>query len=613
MELERRYNILRAEEHARTDGRCGSEWSRKAGLDPHNKDRNRYTNIIPWDHSRVKLPVKTGGNDYINASWVQLGAHTYIASQGPLASTAAHFWQMVYAYGGDPATIVMLTPVYEHVVEKCARYWPSDKASDVVYPREQGDFEFGLAVRMEKKSENEHYTYSQFKLVPDDPAHPAHIVHHLYYNTWLDYSKPNADADIRALIQLVNNSLKNPGAPLVVHCSAGIGRTGTFIAIDALLSKIDCDIRLPQFPLVSPVWKEDVIQITDKATPFSGMSDEHDVSSSPLGPTNLNPLSTIAKRSSSFSSETEEEPDSRRGSQSRRRKPSMFDSVRPSDVPLGVLEESSTGENTPVPEGADEPKFKPQTLHNPSDREDSEVFFNPLVFDAKEVSPVPPINVSSLTSALKSSKGKTETTNTSPASNGTASTNGSVSGDSASTTSTVATSVGSTTLGGSAKTGPALSGSAKSGPVLLNRPSQIQLPENLLEERPDTIDVVDWFDHVDPVMSAVRCMRKQRPKMVQGKQQLGYIYDQLEIAQQLARAHSISRRDTFAGHELSSSGMSIRSGDSTVVASLNRSDTSLHRTKSKASASSVSGRKLFRRSALTTMFSHSPSSKRSSG
>lgn len=600
VELERRYNILRAEEHARTGGKCGPEWSRQVGLDPNNKDRNRYSNIIPWDHSRVRLPVNDGANDYINASWIQLGAHTYIASQGPLASTSAHFWQMVYAYGGDPATVVMLTPVYEHVVEKCARYWPSDKNADTFYAKEQGDFEFGLHLKLEKKSENEHYTYSQFKLTPDDPNHPTHTIHHLYYNTWLDYSKPNADADIRALIQLVNNSLKNPGAPLVVHCSAGIGRTGTFIAIDALLSKVDTDIRLPNFPKVSPVWKEDIKEITDKNSPFDGERDHHDTTT-PIDAGHLNPLSIIAQRSPSFVASSTPSESEIPDPSSRRRSSVLYESVRASDLPLNVLEEASTEENTPAPESA---------IADDSDDCRGSVP-RMLLFGSKKVADVPAITVSSLSSALKASKS---------AMNGRRNgflTNGGDLSESNSTTSTdvtslstAASSVGGSAktgpvLAGSAKTGPLLAGSAKSGPVLVNRPSQIVLSDEFFQEKPNDIDVIEWFDHEDPVMAAVRCMRKQRPKMVQGKQQLGYIYDQLEIAQQLSKAHKMSRRETFAGHELSSSGMSIRSSESTVVGCLNRSETTLHKSKSKSTTGSVPGRKLFRRPTISSMFSPS--------
>ena len=93
--LENRYNTLRAEEHARRDGKCGPEWQTLIANLPDNGPRNRYNSIVPWDHSRVILPVIPGENDYINASWVELGSRTYIATQGPLNSTIDDFWQMV--------------------------------------------------------------------------------------------------------------------------------------------------------------------------------------------------------------------------------------------------------------------------------------------------------------------------------------------------------------------------------------------------------------------------------------------------------------------------------------------------------------------------------------
>lgn len=423
-ELELRYNVLRAEEHARLEGKCGEEWSRVVAQRQDNQERNRYGNIIPWDHSRVLLPVQEGGNDYINASWIQLGTRAYIAAQGPLPGTIGHFWHMIYAYGGDPAVIIMLTPLHEQGVEKCAKYWPESR-DDVISVSDEG-FGFGLNITFEKCTKNAHYNYSLLHLTPTDDR-PRRVVHHIYYHSWMDYTKPNTDADLRALIHIVNNTLKNPASPMVVHCSAGIGRTGTFIAIDALLVRVDKEISDSIAPDYCPVWAGPQSVYVDKRNPFNGTREEL----------------------------SEEE---------------ILIALKEKALQDGVNEDALSSLPGSASTGHLEQLRKLKTWES----EGSQT----LQEEADENVDAPP---------------------------------------------------------------PVIAPSAKTGPVCMpqkrttSRSSKVS--EECLRLRPENIDVFHCYNKDDPVLSVVSYMRMQRPKMVQGAQQLGYIYDQLEVATQLVRSH----------------------------------------------------------------------------
>ena len=457
-ELDNRYNILRAEEHARFEGKCGPEWSTDVARRPENAERNRYPSVVPWDHSRVKLPVKDGENDYINASWIELGSRTYIASQGPLQSTVPDFWQMVYAYGGEPAVVIMLTPLHEHAVEKCAKYWPDSKSVPVEIPA-GGRFKFGLTTHLESVHKSDKYHISTFKLQPTDTSMPARTVQHVYYHSWLDYSKPDMDADLREIVHIVNNRLRNRASPLIVHCSAGIGRTGTFIAMDALLSRIDTDIVPAIMPRIVPLWRADqrVLQFRDSL--FTGMADHH--------------------------SDTEETAP----------RLSKFDVKAQSTAASLATLQTSTAEPSQRP-GPRESKLS-QALAREAPAAAMNGNANTISEDADEEDNLEP---------------------EAPAS--------------------------------SAKTGP---------PIKKVAPTVTSVSPEVFSQTPNTIDVVDWYKIEDPVMSAIRTIRMQRPKMVQGKQQLGYIYDQFEVGQQLARA-------TFQDNQLRSRSSTFNSVNSTSSA-----------------------------------------------
>lgn len=492
-ELDNRYNVLRAEEHARQEGKCGPQWSTDVANFDHNRERNRYASVVPWDHSRVLLPVNDGENDYINASWVELGSRTYIAAQGPLPSTVNDFWQMVYAYGGDPAIVIMLTALHEHSVEKCAKYWPDTKGTPLAFPKERG-FKFGLTVTLEKKhAKHEQYKWTTFTLTPSDPNYPPKTVQHIYYHTWLDLSKPNADADIRALIHLVNNELRNPAAPQIVHCSAGIGRTGTFIAIDALLSTIDVSIRPGVMPKIVPLWKGDTRVLEFRKNPFTGATDHR---GSLAGKTQLLSKFDISQATNSNPPSLMAIPP---GSGVNSRVASRTNSLKGSNNLPG----NSNGMSTQFE--ADEEEIPPEQVID-----DDEAAADTLASVRSTHTHDTEVPIPEDTPDFYDAESTQETKTPSD--------------------------VNKTANGNGTTADRNQQGSAKSGPVIKKVKAKITSVDNkVFLESPNKVDVLRWFDDADPVMSTVRTMRKQRPKMVQGKQQLGYIYDQFEVGQQLAR------------------------------------------------------------------------------
>lgn len=219
-----------------------SRWSLGTSVDEVNDARNRYVNIMPYERNRVKLRTKSG-NDYINASYVKVQVPQqsarpghYIATQGPTRGSWPQFWQMCYQQcTGKNIVVVMVTPLVEGGRQKCFEYWPRDASSPLMVPQEQGNsvFETELQVRMCSSVRENDYTLTTLELVPTQPGLPTKTVHHFYFDQWRDMSKPD---EIVPILQLSRHahSLNSPENPMIVHCSAGVGRTGTFITLDHL-------------------------------------------------------------------------------------------------------------------------------------------------------------------------------------------------------------------------------------------------------------------------------------------------------------------------------------------------------------------------------------------
>ncbi|CAD7705408.1 unnamed protein product [Ostreobium quekettii] len=199
---------------------------------PGNSSRNRYRNIVPFDFNRVRLATSPEGRDYINASIVRSGGGEsppwcFIASQGPLKGTVEDFWRM--ALEQRCSAVVMLTRAVERGVEKCAPYFPQARGASSSVGRLQ------VAVE-ELRDVSPDITVRSIR-VTDRTNGMASVVQHYHYHEWPDHGVPEFTKPLRDLINLLEATGAGR-APILVHCSAGVGRTGTFCAVYVLLQRL---------------------------------------------------------------------------------------------------------------------------------------------------------------------------------------------------------------------------------------------------------------------------------------------------------------------------------------------------------------------------------------
>ncbi|XP_034038392.1 receptor-type tyrosine-protein phosphatase mu-like isoform X4 [Thalassophryne amazonica] len=190
-----------------------------------NRMKNRYGNIIAYDHSRVRLQALEGeqSSDYINANYVD-GYHRpnhYIATQGPMQETVFDFWRMVWQE--NMAAIVMVTNLVEVGRVKCCKYWPDDTE---IYR----DIKVTL-IETELLSE---YVIRTFA-VEKRGAHEIREIRQFHFTGWPDHGVPYHATGLLGFIRRVKSKTLTNAGPMVVHCSAGAGRTGCFIVIDIML------------------------------------------------------------------------------------------------------------------------------------------------------------------------------------------------------------------------------------------------------------------------------------------------------------------------------------------------------------------------------------------
>ncbi|KAL4873501.1 hypothetical protein BDV12DRAFT_79470 [Aspergillus spectabilis] len=232
-------------------------WALEA--DPEIRARNRYANVQAWANSRVHLRVPEGECDFINASpillkdSVSLEERRYIATQGPKLDNLYHFWHMVFHETEEVAVVVMLTQTIESGREKCSQYFPLDLENSSMLLRQDdgdpfvdgddtesgnGDDVLGQITLLESTWNPD--CRSEIRKLELTLGSDTKIVWHFLFAGWADYSKPVGD-DRDALLHLIelSASKSTPQNPRIVHCSAGVGRTGTFIALDHLLQELE--------------------------------------------------------------------------------------------------------------------------------------------------------------------------------------------------------------------------------------------------------------------------------------------------------------------------------------------------------------------------------------
>ncbi|XP_047444654.1 receptor-type tyrosine-protein phosphatase S-like isoform X10 [Mugil cephalus] len=195
-----------------------------------NKPKNRYANVIAYDHTRVVLaPIEAGilGSDYINANYIDgyRKQNAYIATQGPLAETFGDFWRMVWEQRA--ASVVMMTRLEEKSRIKCDQYWPS-----------RGTETYGMVqVTLLDTMELATFCVRTFSLHKSGSSERREV-RQFQFTAWPDHGVPEYPTPFLNFLRRVKSCNPPDAGPIIAHCSAGVGRTGCFIVIDAMLERI---------------------------------------------------------------------------------------------------------------------------------------------------------------------------------------------------------------------------------------------------------------------------------------------------------------------------------------------------------------------------------------
>ncbi|XP_054712806.1 tyrosine-protein phosphatase non-receptor type 9-like [Uloborus diversus] len=210
-----------------------------------NLPKNRYSDVLCYDHSRVKITCQDSDpcSDYLNANFVDgfRQKNAFISTQGPLPKTFVDFWQMIWEQ--EVGVIVMTTRTIERSRAKCGQYWPKDNESSMEFTP--------FLVHNDGLEHFNDYTISNLKLT-DTKTNQTRLVYHMQFTSWPDYGVPHSalamlgfrdkvrDKQAQYVSSMGDLWRGHPlGPPIVVHCSAGIGRTGTFITLDISICRLE--------------------------------------------------------------------------------------------------------------------------------------------------------------------------------------------------------------------------------------------------------------------------------------------------------------------------------------------------------------------------------------
>ncbi|XP_066297792.1 receptor-type tyrosine-protein phosphatase S-like isoform X1 [Branchiostoma lanceolatum] len=244
-----------AEEYSALPGTLGKERA-EAYYSDCNTTKNRFKNIVTYDSGRVKLNPIPGvaGSDYISASYMDgyKAPRKYIAAQGPLPNTVDDFWRMIW--DTKAKNIVMVTNLKENNKQKCTQYWPD--SGKKIY----GDIDVTLADTIPMV---DHVT--RIFLVGKEGIPAKREVTQFHFLGWPDFGLPRSPMGLLKFRRAVITKMAPRDMPIVVHCSAGVGRTGTFITIDAMLEMMQAEEKVDVFGFVSRMRQNRSTMVQTKA------------------------------------------------------------------------------------------------------------------------------------------------------------------------------------------------------------------------------------------------------------------------------------------------------------------------------------------------------------
>ncbi|CAH7332029.1 Ptprq [Phodopus roborovskii] len=223
---------------------------------PWNRAKNRFPNIKPYNNNRVKLIADASipGSDYINASYVSgyLCPNEFIATQGPLPGTVGDFWRMVWETRAK--TLVMLTQCFEKGRIRCHQYWPEDNKpvtvfGDIVITKLMEDIQIDWTIRDLKIERHG----------------DCMTVRQCNFTSWPEHGVPENTTPLIHFVKLVRTSRAQDTTPMVVHCSAGVGRTGVFIALDHLTQHVNDHDFVDVYGLVAELRSERMCMVQNLA------------------------------------------------------------------------------------------------------------------------------------------------------------------------------------------------------------------------------------------------------------------------------------------------------------------------------------------------------------
>ncbi|KAL7866748.1 hypothetical protein AOLI_G00145620 [Acnodon oligacanthus] len=236
--------------------RIFSNYTVKEAKKAENQSKNRYVDILPYDYNRV--PLSNGGrHDYINASFIEgyKESNKYIAAQGPKEETVGDFWRMTWEQ--NTSIIVMVTRCEEGNKNKCAQYWPAVERETEIFD------DFVVKIKGEENCPD--YIIRHLSVMNRKEKTPEREVTHIQFTSWPDHGVPGDPGLLLKLRRRVNSFKNVFSGPIVIHCSAGVGRTGTYICIDAMIESLEAEGRVDIYGYVAKLRRQRCLMVQVEA------------------------------------------------------------------------------------------------------------------------------------------------------------------------------------------------------------------------------------------------------------------------------------------------------------------------------------------------------------